>query len=323
MSSEPIWKKDDWKKFLMLNRFSSQRAEVLASALVDQNLTTNQFVDLVAEYDRAPANSALLFKDIGFKSLEVMPFVAGVRRFLESPKTSENESGVPAKRRKMDEQIMPNPQDLDWFNSLKKFALYYEGERGVKRAITPITRDIAVTYAHGSHDKDWVRQTKEKPINVKCFYDDSYSVPAKAVLRSDGPDIVILKAEGEFLSFHPGMSSPRIGMRYLMMGFIGDKENPLKLNVGSVVQEKSCGRFVGSSGSCKGESGAGFWNTEGKVIGMNTAVEFCEVFPREVNQKTKQYVYASGGSTRFISVDVIASVASKYIPEEPTVEIEE
>lgn len=42
----------------------------------------------------------------------------------------------------MDEQIMPNPQDLDWFNSLKKFALYYEGERGVKRAITPITRDI-------------------------------------------------------------------------------------------------------------------------------------------------------------------------------------
>lgn len=49
---------------------------------------------------------------------------------------------IPCKKAKLDEQKEPNVKDLQWFNNLKQYVLYYEDEKKVKHCITPITKEI-------------------------------------------------------------------------------------------------------------------------------------------------------------------------------------
>uniref|UniRef100_A0A914CAQ6 TAR DNA-binding protein 43 N-terminal domain-containing protein n=1 Tax=Acrobeloides nanus TaxID=290746 RepID=A0A914CAQ6_9BILA len=224
-------------------------------------------------------------------------------------------------------QKKPDPKDVEWFNSLKLYALYYEDENKTKHCITPITTRIAATYAHGCHAQLTMDRTKKKPIEVRCYYDKKYCVAAKVVLRSDGHDIVILQAISKnFIEKNPVVVLPQIGMRYLMLGLsnIEDVDEPFSLGIGSIKAILSdVNRYIGSSGCSKGDSGAGIWNSDGNLIGMNI-LKHNPVKMKESRQGThKQYTHAIGGAAIFIPAGTIKSFASEYIPKTFPVEFEE
>lgn len=77
-------------------------------------------------------------------------------------------------------------------------------------------------------------------------------------------------------------------------------------------------RYIGSSGSSNGDSGAGVWNSKGALVGMNIMVKHNPVQVRKTSDnRQKQYTYAIGGACVFVSIGVIelfASVSSLNSP---------
>lgn len=86
-------------------------------------------------------------------------------------------------------------------------------------------------------------------------------------------------------------------------------KNNLSLGCGSVTGkfDDEC-RYVGSSGSANGDSGAGIWNSDGTLIGMNILVKHNPVKLSERSQR--QYTHAIGGSSVFVSASAIKLFAS-------------
>ncbi|KAE9550479.1 hypothetical protein FO519_006317 [Halicephalobus sp. NKZ332] len=186
----------------------------------------------------------------------------------------------------------------------------------------------SATYAHGSHKQLTREYTEEKPIVVRNYYDEQYCVPAKVVKRDDGLDVVILQAVStNFLENNPSIVVPEIGTRYLMLGFsnIENRDNPFSLGCGSVTAIlHDTARYVGSSGSSIGDSGAGVWNSVGQLIGMNIMVEHNPVkMDKSRDNQQKQYTHAIGGVCVFVPAGTIKAFASEYIPPAPPVQFEE
>ncbi|KAE9552080.1 hypothetical protein FO519_004706 [Halicephalobus sp. NKZ332] len=234
-------------------------------------------------------------------------------------------SPIPSKKVKMSDENKVCAKDMEWFNSIRQFALYYEDESNMKRCITPISTQIAATYAHGSHKNLTVNSTEEHPILVRSYYDKDYCVPAKVVKRDDGMDVVILQAVSmEFVNKRPDIDLPEVGMRFMMLGLsnVESAKNNLSLGCGSVTGKFDDEmRYIGSSGSANGDSGAGVWNSNGSLIGMNILVKHNPVKLSERSQR--QDTHAIGGSSVFVAASVIKIFATEYIPRTPPVPIEE
>ncbi|KAI6188290.1 hypothetical protein M3Y98_00339000 [Aphelenchoides besseyi] len=63
-------------------------------------------------------------------------------RIIDKPSVSPTDEAVPRKRAKIVEQTESNAKDLQWFQSLQQYALFYEGDNKAKRCITPLTKQI-------------------------------------------------------------------------------------------------------------------------------------------------------------------------------------
>ncbi|KAI6201577.1 hypothetical protein M3Y96_00857100 [Aphelenchoides besseyi] len=249
-------------------------------------------------------------------------------RIIDKPSVSPTEEAVPRKRAKIVEQKESNAKDLQWFQSLQQYALFYEDNKKTKHCITPLTKQIAVTYAHGSHQNLTKESTEEKPIIVRCYYNEEYRVEAKVVEKNNALDVIILQAVSEnFLEHNPPIGVPKIGTRYLMLGLsnIESRTEPFSLGCGNVTAMlEDQIRFIGSSGCSGGDSGAGLWNTSGALIGMNIMVKHN---PFQVKQtadnRQKQFTHAIGGASVFIRAGTIKLFASEYIPAESPIPFEE
>ncbi|KAI6201589.1 hypothetical protein M3Y96_00858300 [Aphelenchoides besseyi] len=249
-------------------------------------------------------------------------------RIIDKPSVSPTDEAVPRKRAKIVEQTESNAKDLQWFQSLQQYALFYEGDNKAKRCITPLTKQIAVTYAHGSHQNLTKESTEGTPIIVRCYYNKKYRVEAKVVKKDNALDVIILQAVSEnFLEHNPPIGVPEIGTRYLMLGLsnIENRKNPFSLGCGSVTAMlEDQIRFIGSSGCSGGDSGAGLWNSTGALIGMNIMVKQNPLHVKQTaDNRQKQFTHAIGGATVFVRAGTIKLFASEYIPAESPIPFEE
>lgn len=234
-----------------------------------------------------------------------------------------------SKRPRLESQFEEGIVDGDLVARVSRFALYYLKGDNFKRSAIPLTQRLAMTFRHGENAN--IKQNEE--IRIRSLHDNDFDVPTRVVRIIEELDAIILESRGKDLcdkDLVSGAVEPLKGMRYLLvifyyciyylkqnirasslkvewfqMGFsiMHGQGNHQSLSMGIISSDITPRlRFVGSSGSFKGDSGGSCWNDNGNLIGMQVEVE---KVAHTTDKKGQPACPASGGRYYIVSITSI------------------
>lgn len=190
------------------------------------------------------------------------------------PATPSEQGTANPKKRKIEPEPQELPIDDDLGFSIGQYALYYNVEKhDYKRSAIPLTKRLAATFRHGENKSLEIGDE----IVLRSWIDQNFEVTTSVVKIIEELDTIVLQSNEDLCDKDLTVNSvvPRKGMQYLLMGFsiLHDKTSHQSLSTGIIISDVTQRlRYLGSSGSFKGDSGASCWNKNGQLMGMQIEV---------------------------------------------------
>ncbi|CAD6193735.1 unnamed protein product [Caenorhabditis auriculariae] len=207
------------------------------------------------------------------------------------------------KRQKIDPELEPLPVDGDIMTRLGQSAI-------------PVTKDLAITYRHGEN-KNYL---KGDSIKLSSYQNQKMVVDTCVVLVDEALDLIVLQTKSAELCERDLIKEavkPHRGMKYTLMGYsvIHGGTSHISFSAGIISSDvTSRFRFLGSSGSYKGDSGGSYWSDDGRLIGMQVETE---IVPHTTYNNDRP---ASGGRCGIIPITNIHSRILELLPQEEEVD---
>ncbi|CAD6193737.1 unnamed protein product [Caenorhabditis auriculariae] len=223
------------------------------------------------------------------------------------------------KRQKIDPELEPLPVDGDLVSQIRQYAWFYTKGDNFKRSAIPITKDLAITYRHGEN-KNYL---KGDSIKLSSYQNQKMVVDTCVVLVDEALDLIVLQTKSAELCERDLIKEavePHRGMKYTLMGYsvIHGGTSHISFSAGIISSDiTSRLRFLGSSGSFKGDSGGSCWSEDGKLIGMQVETE---LVPHTKDNNGRPSSPASGGRCGIIPITNIHSIILKLLPQEEEVD---
>ncbi|CAD5221794.1 unnamed protein product [Bursaphelenchus okinawaensis] len=247
-------------------------------------------------------------------------FKLEIAEFRRSRPSTPDE-GPPSKRPRIEEVLQCQPLDMSLYERVKEYALYFQRDFLTKVSVVPLAPRLAATYRHGSNSNIKIGDT----LTVRSVSNDQLAVEAKVIRLIDELDTIVMDTEHDICDqeFIVCAGLPRKGQLYLMMGFsifhTGHNHQSVSMGIiASGVNRRK--RYIGTSGSFHGDSGAGCWSQEGRLIGMQVEVERV---PLETDHNQQPSVLATGGRCGIIALEYIRLHIEDLIPPDKIVQFEE
>ncbi|CAB3397125.1 unnamed protein product [Caenorhabditis bovis] len=224
------------------------------------------------------------------------------------------------KKREIDPESQEILVDGDLAASIGRYALYYNVKKdNYKRSAIPLTPRLAATFRHGDNKSIEIGDE----IVIRSWSDEQRKVTTHVVKIIEELDAIILESDGADLCDKDLISNatiPRKGMQYLLMGYsiLHEKTSHQSLSTGIIVSDATRRlRYMGSSGSFKGDSGGSCWDENGQLIGMQIEVE---KVPHTKDDKGRPASPASGGRCCIVAMRDIFGHIQDLLPPDSDVD---
>ncbi|CAD6198122.1 unnamed protein product [Caenorhabditis auriculariae] len=223
------------------------------------------------------------------------------------------------KRRRIYMDSEPLPVDRDIISRIGKYSWFYTKEDNLKRSAIPVTRYLAITYRHGEN-KHFVNGDC---IRLSSYKNQKVIVDSYVVLVDDSLDLIVLQSKSAELCNRDLIleaAEPERGMPYILMGYsvVHGRTSHISFSAGIISSDiTSRLRFLGSSGSFKGDSGGSCWSDDGRLIGMQIEIE---KIPHATDKNGRPASPASGGRCGIIPITKIHPLILKFLPPEEEID---
>ncbi|CAB3397126.1 unnamed protein product [Caenorhabditis bovis] len=223
------------------------------------------------------------------------------------------------RKRKINPESQEISVDGDLAASIRRYAFYYYVMDNYKRSAIPLTPRLAATFRH--RDNIFIEIGDE--IIIHSWSDKQLKALTRVVKIIEELDTIILESDRvEFCDkdLIANATIPRKGMQYLLMGYsiLHEKTSHQSLSTGIIVSDATRRlRYMGSSGSFKGDSGGSCWDENGQLIGMQIEVE---KVPHTKDDKGRPASPASGGRCCIVAMRDIFGHIQDLLPPDSDVD---
>jgi len=252
---------------------------------------------------------------------QTMEFLVESNKAPSRPSTSFDIAG-PRKRQRLDPECEPLPVDGDLISRIIPHAWFYIKEDNMKRSAIPVTKNLAITFRHGENKELMIGDI----VRLLLYQNQKINVATRVVLINETLDLIVLQSDIDELCDRNLLLEavePKKGMKYIMMGYSVkyEKTTHISFSTGIIVSDMTSRmRYLGSSGSFKGDSGGSCWSEDGRLIGMQVETE---KVPHTTDNNGRPASPASGGRCGIIPINKIYGFIVEFLPPEDDVEYNE
>ena len=165
----------------------------------------------------------------------------------------------------LDRSLPPEDEAFASLVSTLRYNLFYSCTHNVRRCYTAIGMRELVSYRHGSHSA----LVEGEIITVASVANPKKHINVVLKQIHQEQDLIFLTSEVNLIPIPVRTVYPVVGQNYILIGFSAEDKSQFSVSKGIVNGRTTRGRFLGSIGSNKGDSGGGVYTVWGDLIGIN------------------------------------------------------